>query len=174
MDAERAGVRALYAPARHDAPNNQTRPTVVFALAFVAAMGLDELAPMPASEVFRRTVPWAGGAALAGGAILTTWCLLMFGRLGTGIMPDRPARRLVTEGPYAWSRNPMFVGFVLMYLGAAWLIGSLWALALLPLAITVTTVAVIRREERYMRQAFGTAYDRYARRVNRWIGRRPV
>ena len=155
------------------APHNQVRPTAIFVIALLSARVLDVVAPLPSLDAaLGPAIHWLGAAAIGTGASLTTICLLFFGRVGTGIMPDRPARRLVTTGPYAWSRNPMFVGFALMQAGAALTLDSLWALLALPVAIAVTTETVIRVEEAYMRGRFGAEYDEYATGVRRWLGRR--
>ena len=57
----------------------------------------------------------------------------------------------------------------MIYLGVALALGLFWPLLLLPFVIALTTVAVINREERYMRSKFGDAYEAYCRRVRRWI-----
>jgi protein-S-isoprenylcysteine O-methyltransferase Ste14 len=163
------------AGARRAAPHNQVRPTAIFVIALLAGLELDTLAPVISIRAAAGPwVTWIGIVAIAAGAVLTTICLVCFGRIGTGIMPDRPARRLVTNGPYAWSRNPMFVGFALMHAGAAVMLDSPWALATLPIAIAITTRTVISVEEAYMRRRFGGEYDEYARRVRRWVGRSPA
>jgi protein-S-isoprenylcysteine O-methyltransferase Ste14 len=164
-----------HAGAAGAAPHNQVRPTAIFVIALLAALVLDANAPLPSvREALGPWIGWLGVTAIAAGAVLTTICLMFFGRVGTGIMPDRPARRLVTSGPYRWSRNPMFVGFGLVHAGAALTLDSLWALLALPVAIAITTRTVIGVEEAYMRRRFGAEYDAYAARVRRWLGRRPA
>lgn len=159
--------------ARRAAPHNEVRPTAIFVLALAAGLVLDVVVPLPSIGASGGPwIFWIGIAAIVAGALLTTMCLVFFNSIGTGIMPDRPARRLVTSGPYAWSRNPMFVGFALMHAGAALAFESLWALLMLPVAIAITTRTVIRVEEEYMRERFGAEYDEYARWVRQWIGRR--
>ena len=159
--------------ARRAAPHNQVRPTAIFVLAVLIGLELELIAPLASMRAaVGPWVIWLGIAAIAAGAILTTVCLVFFGSIGTGIMPDRPARRLVTSGPYAWSRNPMFVGFALMHAGVGLALDSPWTLLMLPAAIVITTRTVISVEEAYMRRRFGIEYDDYARRVRRWIGRR--
>jgi protein-S-isoprenylcysteine O-methyltransferase Ste14 len=174
LDAERTDVRAGYPVVRHAAaPRNQVRPTLVFLAAFGAGLILESLTPRAAFLPLWQALPaWLGPALAASGALLTLWCLMVFDRLGTGIMPDQPARVIVTTGPYAWSRNPMFVGFVLIHAGLAVWLSTFWALALLPAAVMLTTATVVVREEAYMRRAFGPDYERYVARVRRWIGRR--
>jgi protein-S-isoprenylcysteine O-methyltransferase Ste14 len=145
----------------------------VFGLAFAVAVALEWWAPLPPPTSLLGTGGfWMGLAAVAAGTLLVALCLAVFRRLGTGIMPNRPARHLVTFGPYGWSRNPMFVAFVLIYTGCALLLDSTWALAFGPIAIAITTATVVRREESYLRTVFGDDYDRYAKQVHRWLGRR--
>jgi protein-S-isoprenylcysteine O-methyltransferase Ste14 len=110
-----------------------------------------------------------GVVILAAGAAVFWWGMATFTRAQTGIMLQSPARRLVTAGPYRWTRNPMYVGFVAMYLGLALLMNSVWPLVLLPAVIISLEVIVITREERYLRSVFGPAYEEYCRRVKRWI-----
>ena len=156
------------------APGNHVRPTAVFVLAFAAGQVFQLMAPIHVSvtPAAADALTWAGAALLTAGALLTVHCLALFVRRSTGLMPDRPARCVVTSGPYAWSRNPMFLGFALMYAGAALVLPSVWALLLLPAAMAFTTSTVITREEAYMRATFGSEFERYAARVRRWFGRR--
>lgn len=79
--------------------------------------------------------------------------------------------RLVTDGPFAWSRNPVFLGQILLVWGVA-LAGDPVAMAL-ALLVTVAAVTQAAIEEEVIAEALGADYDRYRRRVNRWFGRRP-
>lgn len=80
---------------------------------------------------------------------------------------DEP-EELITEGPFRWSRNPIYVGHSLVHAGGAFLIGSLWPLlTLVPVVLYLNRV--IQREEARLRALFGEAYDRYCQRVRRWL-----
>jgi protein-S-isoprenylcysteine O-methyltransferase Ste14 len=92
-----------------------------------------------------------------------------FWRAGTTLMPNRPASRLVVEGPYRFSRNPMYLGLTTLYLGVALMLNSVWVLALLPGVLLLLQTGVIRREERYLEGAFGPGYQAYRTRVRRWL-----
>ncbi|HEU5040160.1 MAG TPA: isoprenylcysteine carboxylmethyltransferase family protein, partial [Gemmatimonadales bacterium] len=77
--------------------------------------------------------------------------------------------RLVTDGPYRFTRNPMYLGFTLWYLaGTAW-VNSLWLLVLLPVVLLVMQRGVITREEAYLERRFGREYTEYRARVRRWL-----
>ncbi len=109
-----------------------------------------------------------GSAALAGGLGVMLIGLVTFVRARTSVMPNQAARQLVTWGPYRFSRNPMYVGLTVAYVGLATLVNQAWPLVLLP-AVLWGVTAVIAREERYLRNAFGEAYGAYCRRTRRWI-----
>ena len=90
-------------------------------------------------------------------------------RARTSVNPNRPTTVLLTRGPFLLSRNPMYLGMVVQYVGLALLVNSLWAIALLPLALAVVHLTVIKREEWYLEQKFGEEYRAYKARVRRWI-----
>jgi len=144
-------------------------PMLIFTLAFIVAAavnaGLDQVPPATGVQPVQ-----AGGFLLVILGVATfIWGIATFARARTGIMLWEPARRVITDGPYKWSRNPMYVGCVAVYVGAALVLGVYIALLLLPVVIVLVTTLVIRREERYMEGAFGTEYQRYRREVARWL-----
>jgi len=95
--------------------------------------------------------------------------LVTFGAKRTAVIPHRPARLLVQSGPYRFTRNPMYVGRACAYVGLSIVLNWVWPLILLPVVLIVLTTAVIRREETYLRAAFGADYEAYCRRVRRWL-----
>ncbi len=121
-----------------------------------------------------RIVPWPwawlGVLLIAAGIALANWAIKIFVRLGTTHDVREAPTRLVLEGPYRFTRNPMYTGITVILLGIGLLAGS-WPFLLLP-AIgfpAVVTLFFIRREERIMEQAFGPEYDDFRRRVRRWL-----
>ena len=92
-----------------------------------------------------------------------------FRRHRTTIVPNRPATAVVTEGPFRFTRNPMYVSFVALYIGLMLLVNSWWPLIFLPIVVMVLQRFVIAREERYLRAAFPAEYEAYARTVRRWL-----
>jgi protein-S-isoprenylcysteine O-methyltransferase Ste14 len=112
---------------------------------------------------------WAGWALVAFFAGWNAWCLVLFERHRTGLLPGQPTTQLVDTGPFARSRNPLYVGLVALYLGISLLVPSVWSLVLLPVGVAALEWGAIRPEERYLRERFGPAYDAYCRRVRRWL-----
>lgn len=98
---------------------------------------------------------------------LTTFRVLS--RTHTPVDPRRPTTALVTEGPFRYSRNPIYVALTCLYLGGAFLVNALWILLLVVPALVVLRYGVIAREETYLERKFGKAYRRYKAQVRRWI-----
>lgn len=109
---------------------------------------------------WRRALGWG---ALITGAVLAARAVAEIGELDS----DAPSR-LITTGPYARSRNPMYVAWTLIDLGLVLLINSGWGLVCLPVALAMTHRA-IRGEERRLDARFGTRYRRYCERVPRYL-----
>lgn len=98
------------------------------------------------------------------------WAVGLFRREGTEIMPTSPEnKKLVVRGPFALTRNPMYLGLVLVSLGIAFCAGSLPLLAVPVLVFATANWVHIPFEEEKMRRQFGAAYDDYTRRVPRWL-----
>ncbi len=106
---------------------------------------------------------------LAAGIACVSFAIVTLLRSGTSARPDRPASRLVTEGPYRFSRNPIYLGFTAIYVGVAVLLNIAWPIILLPVVLITLTITAIEREERHLQETFGDAYSDYCRRVRRWI-----
>ncbi|RRV19239.1 methyltransferase family protein [Stutzerimonas nitrititolerans] len=110
-----------------------------------------------------------GWGLIDAGVLLMLWAgLLMLWRKTTVNPYGKPAR-LLEEGPFRFSRNPIYLADSLIYCGIALLWGSLWPWLLLPLVIHVMQRAVMRHEERLLVQLFGEAYRSYCARVRRWL-----
>lgn len=110
-----------------------------------------------------------GSVLLVGGLAFMVWGMATFARSRTPVVPVRPARLVVTGGPYRFSRNPMYLGITIGYVGLAALLNQAWPLVMLPIVLVVLSGVVIEREERHLRAKFGAEYDAYAARVRRWL-----
>lgn len=107
--------------------------------------------------------------ATAASILLDFRAMSLFVKHGTGIAPWQKSTALVTDGPYRFTRNPMYLGMAILYAGFGLAFGLLWTLALLPVVIAIVDSAVIRREEAYLARIHGDAYRAYRERVRRWI-----
>ncbi|MDP8971597.1 MAG: isoprenylcysteine carboxylmethyltransferase family protein [Actinomycetota bacterium] len=105
---------------------------------------------------------------LGAGLLLFLSSLHAMRQAGTDVRPDKPTSSLIVEGPYRFSRNPIYLGFTLFYSGITALANSLPSDLLLPFVLVVMRRGVIEREEHYLERIFGEEYLRYKARVRRW------
>ena len=110
-----------------------------------------------------------GGVVFALGALIAGWGLFTFGKARTTTVPGRASVRLVTWGPYRFSRNPMYVGLAISYLGEAVILKQIWPVLLLPATLAYVNWVVIPLEQRKLTEVFGEEYVRYQRQVRRWL-----
>ncbi|MBS1793008.1 MAG: isoprenylcysteine carboxylmethyltransferase family protein [Acidobacteria bacterium] len=112
----------------------------------------------------------AGGVLFVAGLIILTICILRFATEGRGTLsPLDPTRKLVVRGLYKYSRNPMYVGVMLMLAGEC-LFWPSWGLAVYAAVVFAAFNLFIRlHEEPRLRRDFGPEYENYRRRVRRWI-----
>lgn len=123
----------------------------------------------PQRTTFPLIVRLLGIASLIVGFVIMTWGWALFKNKGTTVIPTETPKIFVTTGPYRFSRNPMYVGMVLMLSGIALALQSLPVL-LTPLAFFFTINHLfIPHEEKRMEEIFGQAYLDYKHRVRRWV-----
>ncbi len=101
-------------------------------------------------------------------ALIASAARTMFGA-GTTPNPTRPSTVIVTSGPFRFTRNPMYLAWELICIGAGLLANALWPVVMAVPAAIVTRRLVIDKEERYLSQKFGAAYLDYKSRVRRWV-----
>jgi protein-S-isoprenylcysteine O-methyltransferase Ste14 len=115
-----------------------------------------------------RALGAGGGFALIGLALFA-FSVRQFSRAGTSLIPGEPSTVLLDVGPYRFTRNPIYISFVIFYFGLAIMLTSVWMLILLiPVAIILQR-GVVEREETYLQAKFGEAYRKYQARVPRWL-----
>jgi protein-S-isoprenylcysteine O-methyltransferase Ste14 len=103
------------------------------------------------------------------GAVIAGWGLVLFQKAKTTTVPGKLSGKLVTWGPYRFTRNPMYVGLVLAYLGEAGLLKQIWPVLLLPFTVAYLNWTVIPLEEAKLDEAFHDEFGRYRSRVRRWF-----
>ena len=118
----------------------------------------------------------ANGRALGvgGGLMLVALGLFVlsvrrFWQADTSLVPGEPSTVLIDVGPYRFTRNPIYISFVVFYFGLAIVLTSAWMLVLLIPMLIVLERGVVEREEAYLQAKFGDAYRKYQARVPRWL-----
>jgi len=151
----------------NDIPGVLAPPPLIYLIPLVATLGIGFWKPFP---LLPGNLPHLFGPGLLIAALL----LLLpsnnaFKQKRTNARPWKPSTALVIEGPYRFSRNPMYLGFTLMYLGIALWVNTAWPLPALLVVMQVMRHYVIEREERYLKRKFGEPYQQYMASVRRWF-----
>ena len=111
----------------------------------------------------------AGLVPIAAGLWMILSAFFGFQKAKTDVKPWKPTTAIVAEGFYRYTRNPMYVGMALIYLGVTFAINSIWFLPFLLIVLLVMHYGVILREEKYLEKKFGESYMNYKSQVRRWI-----
>jgi protein-S-isoprenylcysteine O-methyltransferase Ste14 len=144
-------------------------PPLIFLGFLAAATVFEAIVPLPIPVAHSLASYVAGVALAAGGFVIIAIGMRRFAAAGTNVPPTLPTTALVVDGIYRRTRNPLYLGLTLVYLGLGIAAGSLWAIGLVVPLLWVINVGVVKREERYLERKFGHAYRDYKARVRRWV-----
>ncbi|MPZ98248.1 MAG: DUF1295 domain-containing protein [Dehalococcoidia bacterium] len=142
-------------------------PQVLFVGAFVLIVVVDRVVPVPFSPAGRSAACRAPLIVL--GLALWAWGVASFQRSGETPDPRQATGRVLTNGAFRVSRNPIYAGATIVFLGLAVLLDTLTGLGV---AVALTLIAhfvAILPEERYLETKFGEEYRAYRASVRRWI-----
>jgi len=153
-----------------DHPGIYVPPPLLYAIPFGLGIVLHRTVGGDAfPEAWTAPARAAGVAFLAAAVTLALTAEAKFLRAGTSPLPMRPATALLKDGPYRFTRNPMYVALAVFYAGATLVVGYAWPFAFLPVALLAVDRYVIPREERYLDRTFGAPYRQYRESVRRWL-----
>ena len=147
-------------------------PTLVLPPTFALIAGLTMAGLhrfLPIASLIAAPWHWVALAPAAGGLALALWAAAGFIRAGTPLEPYKEASALVTSGPYRFSRNPIYVGVVLLLAGFWLWLGSLSPGLVLPCFVIAIERRFIRREETHLEERFGERFRAYRASVRRWL-----
>ncbi|HEY0849346.1 MAG TPA: isoprenylcysteine carboxylmethyltransferase family protein [Bradyrhizobium sp.] len=151
-------------------PNSLPWPPIIYLAAIGVGISLNALLPLP---WFRQ--PLSGVLFVLGWLMIVAFvglnvsAIRTMRRAGTTVRPDRGTDHLVTDGPFSFTRNPLYLAGIMLVLGIGLILGIAWFLLLAILAAFAVQKLAIEREERHLQARFGETYLDYARRVRRWI-----
>lgn len=150
-----------------DAPSRIPWPPVLVAGTLGLGFLLDRMTGLALPDSL--TIKVVGGLLILLAILNDAWCFALFGAARTTVMPNRAVTRMVTTGPYRFSRNPIYVSHVALTGGLALIASSLFALLLLPALVVALIRLSIVPEERHLARRFGDAFQTYASRTPRWL-----
>jgi protein-S-isoprenylcysteine O-methyltransferase Ste14 len=144
-------------------------PPVLLVAAVALAIALGRVYPLDwpgLDDLPARIIGYGLGLA---GLALVVWGIITLRRAGTTVLPNQRAGRLVTEGAFAFRRNPIYMGDVLIFLAFAEVTHNIWFALLAPVLALALYALAIRPEEQHLEARFGEAYLDYKERTRRWF-----
>ena len=153
-----------------EAPDNPgviAPPPLIYAGALALGLLVNRLYPIRfLPSTVGRVLGWP---MIVGGLLIASLGVREMKRAGTNVDPREPTTTIVTDGPYRFTRNPLYLSMTLFYAGITARANALPAALLLPLVLHIMRRGVIEREERYLEGKFGDEYLSYKAQVRRWI-----
>jgi protein-S-isoprenylcysteine O-methyltransferase Ste14 len=151
-----------------DTTNIKVRPPFIVLGSIFLAIAVNRLIPVE--------IPIARGASIAAGVLLllasvllVAWSLRVFIREGQNPDPLAPTESLYRGGPYAWSRNPMYVAMFVFQTGLGFALNDAWVSMAVIGTFLAIHFAVVVKEETYLRKLFGQSYEDYSHSVRRYV-----
>lgn len=145
-------------------------PPAIPLATILAGIVLERVVPLTRSIGWPAWTRIAGAAVIVGSiAVLGAWSVLLIRKSGQSENPWKPTTRIIADGPYRVTRNPMYLQMVLVCVGSAMVLHNLWILILTPLCALALQQLAIRPEEEYLERKFGDEYLQYRVRVRRWL-----
>src|SRR6476660_743996 len=154
-------------------PSSPDKPGVIVfpPVLFVAALGLGIALQLKWPIHFGHALPprIIGGILLVTSPFMAIPAFITMRRAGTNVDPGKPSTVIVDEGPYRFTRNPIYLANTLLYVGLSLVFNAVWPLLTLVPPLRPRHLGGVHREERYLEGKFGEAYLAYKRRVRRWF-----
>jgi protein-S-isoprenylcysteine O-methyltransferase Ste14 len=151
----------------HPNINRNIHPPLVMLAHLLAAFLLNWLLPLPFA--FSKPLEWLGYIFVFTGLGFAFSAVSQFGKVHTTLDPHGSVGAIVTSGPYRFSRNPIYLGFVFTLVGLPLALGNYWGVILSPLLMILMVQLIIKHEEAYLEEKFKDVYVGYKSRVRRWL-----
>lgn len=155
--------------AKIDHPGVYLPPPLFYVIIFFMSIYSQKAFPLPTMFLETSVAFMVGVLFVMMGLIIAIPALIKFFQTKNTLITIKPANSLQTSGIYSVSRNPMYLGLLILYTGIAFLQNNLWALLFIPIVLWVVTKVIIVKEEKYLGRNFGSEYTAYCKKVRRWI-----
>jgi protein-S-isoprenylcysteine O-methyltransferase Ste14 len=152
-----------------DSPGVYIPPPLFYVLFFLVALFIQKKIAINNSVFHLPITRLVGTFLLAISSFFLILSLRQFFQSKNTLILIKPASSLQVNGIYRISRNPMYTGLAMVYLGLTCFIGNWWNIILFPLVILIVQEYIIKREENYLNRRFGQAYLDYKTKVRRWL-----
>lgn len=153
-----------------DKPNTIPWPPIFYGFAILSGFILQKYVPLPwLPYTMSQFFFMLGVIAFLTGLAIDLKTFQTLRKRNTTVLPTKAATHLVTEGPFSFSRNPIYLGNTILTFGLGLIFGNLWMFATGLTAAFLTNHFAIKREERHLQAKFGSSWQKYTKKVRRWI-----
>ncbi|MBZ8132647.1 isoprenylcysteine carboxylmethyltransferase family protein [Afifella sp. IM 167] len=156
-------------PDFHARPSHIPWPPLIMGGAVLIGAALSWLVPIPLAPGLAQALRAIGVVMMGCAVSLDFWTFLTFRRHMTTVRPDRSASALATDGPFRYSRNPIYIGNTALIFGLGLAFGSIWVALTAPFVLVLIDRLAVRGEEKHLEARFGEPYRAYKTRVRRWL-----
>ncbi|MFV1917419.1 MAG: isoprenylcysteine carboxylmethyltransferase family protein, partial [Patescibacteria group bacterium] len=151
-----------------DAPQIPVIPPAIYLIPLVIGLIIEYFLPFRLLPN-QKTADVVGWPLIIGSILLGVWAVMTMRRVGESEDFRKPTDKIVTTGPYAFTRNPMYVSLNMVYVGIAFMLNTAWLMLFWPFAFAFLYYKVILREEDYLEKKLGKEYRRYKSKVRRFL-----
>jgi protein-S-isoprenylcysteine O-methyltransferase Ste14 len=144
-------------------------PPLTYLVFLILGLVANLFYPFPLSSSATSVLLMLGLGVVMSGLAVGAFALRAMKRAGVSPLPWRAPGKLVVDGPFRFSRNPLYISLTVMYLGISVAVNTFWPLAFLVFAIVIVDRETILREEKFLEKKFGEEYRSYKTKVRRWI-----
>lgn len=153
-----------------DRPSTMPWPPLIYVVALALAILANWLMPLPWLPNPLGDILFAvGWLMVVLGLAMIVSSIRTLGRAKTTVKPHEAATHLVTNGPFSFSRNPIYLGNTIIMLGIALVSGIVWFVVFGIIAAFATQKLAIEPEERHLDARFGKKFRDYSKKVRRWV-----
>ncbi len=154
---------------KKDSPGVYIPPPLFYVVTFIIAIIIQKKIPIVNSLFQQQWLKISGIALLVTSLFFLVRSLRQFFQSKNTLILIKPATSLQTNGIYGLTRNPMYVGLAIVYLGLSCLIGNWWNFILFPVLFFIVQEYIIKNEERYLEREFKHQFTDYKSKVRRWL-----
>lgn len=148
---------------------NVNIPPPLIYIGFIVLGALLQYAIAPIAFPGDTWIRIAGVVFILAGLVLIFSALATFKRTGQDPKPWTVSPELIVQGPYRWTRNPMYVGLTCILIGLGLALNNPWFLLLAGVALLIVHFLAVLPEEKYLNEKFGRSYAEYRTKVRRYF-----
>jgi protein-S-isoprenylcysteine O-methyltransferase Ste14 len=154
---------------RNDKANIIASPPLLYLCCSAVGVGANFLVPLPLLGFLGAYRLILGLFLFILSSLLFIWSIFLFRSFKTPNDPGKPTLCIITSGPFRFTRNPIYLAFIILHFGFSITIDSVWLFLMAPILFLLFHFGIVLREEAYLTTKFGSEYSQYLKKTRRWL-----